>query len=101
MLGFVDTEHAVFASATAPVTGVFAPMTKSPQMIMWDPQTYPQVKTIADLRALHQARTLTRLRELDFPAALPAIFAGLRISACLSVVGAIVGDVFCEQGDPA
>ncbi|MFB8008707.1 ABC transporter substrate-binding protein [Nocardia sp. NPDC056000] len=50
-LGFVDTEQAVFASATAPVTSVFAPMTKSPQMIMWDPQTYPGVKTIADLKA--------------------------------------------------
>ena len=34
-----------------------------------------------------------------FPAALPAIFAGLRISAGLSVIGAIVGDFFFGQGD--
>ena len=33
-----------------------------------------------------------------FPAALPAIFAGLRISAGLSVIGAIVGDFFFGQG---
>ena len=33
-----------------------------------------------------------------FPAALPAIFAGLRISAGLSVIGAIVGDFFFAQG---
>ena len=34
-----------------------------------------------------------------FPAALPAIFTGLRISAGLSVIGAIVGDFFFGQGD--
>ena len=34
-----------------------------------------------------------------FPAALPAIFAGLRISAGLSVIGAIVGDFFFGRGD--
>ena len=32
------------------------------------------------------------------PAALPAIFAGLRIAAGLSVIGAIVGDFFFKQG---
>ena len=34
-----------------------------------------------------------------FPSALPAIFAGLRISAGLSVIGAIVGDFFFGQGE--
>ena len=34
-----------------------------------------------------------------FPAALPAIFAGLRISAGLSVIGAIVGDFFFAKGE--
>jgi NitT/TauT family transport system permease protein len=33
-----------------------------------------------------------------FPCALPAIFAGLRISAGLSVIGAVVGDFFFGQG---
>jgi NitT/TauT family transport system permease protein len=51
-----------------------------------------------DLFTLHHASRLTRLRKLMFPAALPAIFAGLRISAGLSVIGAIVGDFFFGQG---
>jgi NitT/TauT family transport system permease protein len=52
-----------------------------------------------DLMTLHGANRATRLRRLMFPAALPAIFAGLRISAGLSVVGAIVGDFFFGQGE--
>ncbi|MBV7330013.1 ABC transporter permease [Chloroflexi bacterium TSY] len=53
-----------------------------------------------DLFTLQQASRITRLRKLMFPAALPAIFAGLRISAGLSVIGAIVGDFFFGRGDP-
>lgn len=52
-----------------------------------------------DVLTLHNASRLTRLRKVMFPAALPAIFAGLRISAGLSVIGAIVGDFFFAQGD--
>jgi NitT/TauT family transport system permease protein len=52
-----------------------------------------------DLFTLHHASRLTRLRKLQFKAALPAIFAGLRVSAGLSVIGAIVGDMFFKQGD--
>jgi NitT/TauT family transport system permease protein len=51
-----------------------------------------------DLFTLQGASRITRLRKLMFPAAMPAIFAGLRISAGLSVIGAIVGDVFFGQG---
>jgi NitT/TauT family transport system permease protein len=51
-----------------------------------------------DLFTLHHANRLTRLRKLMFPAAMPAIFAGLRISAGLSVIGAVVGDFFFGQG---
>jgi NitT/TauT family transport system permease protein len=51
-----------------------------------------------DLFTLHHASRRTRLRKLMFPAARPAIFAGLRISAGLSVIGAIVGDYFFGQG---
>ena len=39
-------------------------------------------------------------RKLMLPAALPAIFAGLRISAGLAVIGAIVGDFFFGRGKP-
>ena len=42
----------------------------------------------------------TRLWKLQFPAALPSIFAGLRIAAGLSVIGAIVGEFFFRAGDP-
>lgn len=51
-----------------------------------------------DLFSLHQASRMTRLRKLMFPAALPAVFAGLRISAGLSVIGAVVGDFFFGRG---
>ena len=51
-----------------------------------------------DLFTLHGASRWTRLFKLQFPAALPAIFTGLRISAGLSVIGAIVGDFFFRQG---
>jgi NitT/TauT family transport system permease protein len=37
---------------------------------------------------------------LELPAASPAIFAGLRVSAGLSVIGAIVGDFFFTRGTP-
>jgi NitT/TauT family transport system permease protein len=53
-----------------------------------------------DLFTLQHAGRATRLRKLMFPAAMPAIFAGLRISAGLSVIGAIVGDFFFGQGRP-
>ena len=53
-----------------------------------------------ELFSLHKAGRLTRLVKLQLPAAMPAIFAGFRISAGLSVVGAIVGDLFFKQGEP-
>jgi NitT/TauT family transport system permease protein len=53
-----------------------------------------------DLFTLHHASRWTRLVKLQLPSALPAIFTGLRISAGLSVVGAIVGDFFFRQGTP-
>jgi NitT/TauT family transport system permease protein len=52
-----------------------------------------------DLFTLHHASWFTRMRKLQFPAALPAIFAGLRVSAGLAVIGAIVGDMFFKQGN--
>jgi NitT/TauT family transport system permease protein len=53
-----------------------------------------------DLFTLHDAGRLTRLWKLQLPAALPAVFTGLRVSAGLSVIGAIVGDFFFKQGEP-
>ena len=47
---------------------------------------------VDDLFTLQGASRSTRLRKLQIPAALPSIFAGLRIAAGLSVIGAIVGE---------
>ncbi|GLK18092.1 ABC transporter permease [Herbiconiux flava] len=53
-----------------------------------------------ELFQLQRANRWTVLTKLEFPAALPAIFAGMRISAGLAVVGAIVGDFFFRRGEP-
>jgi NitT/TauT family transport system permease protein len=53
-----------------------------------------------ELFKLSGAGRLTMLRKLQVPAALPSIFVGLRTSAGLSVIGAIVGDQFFQRGTP-
>lgn len=50
-LGFVNTDAAAFNFDTIATLAVVAPLEINPQMIMWDPETYPDVKTIADLGA--------------------------------------------------
>ncbi|MBU3704836.1 MAG: ABC transporter substrate-binding protein, partial [Ilumatobacteraceae bacterium] len=50
-LGFVSTDGAVQDSGEFPTMTVVAPFNINPQIIMWDPATYPDVKTIADLKA--------------------------------------------------
>ena len=52
-----------------------------------------------ELLTLHKASRSTRFRKLEFPASLPATFAGLRIAAGLSVIGAIVGEFFFGRGE--
>jgi NitT/TauT family transport system permease protein len=53
-----------------------------------------------DLFTLHNAGRLKRLLKLQLPHAVPSIFVGLRVSAGLSVIGAIVGEFFFRQGTP-
>ncbi|WP_420612781.1 ABC transporter permease [Candidatus Spongiisocius sp.] len=53
-----------------------------------------------DLLTLHNAGRWTRALKLQVPAARPLIFTGLRTSAGLSVIGAIVGDFFFGRGQP-
>ncbi|WP_234542904.1 hypothetical protein [Streptomyces shenzhenensis] len=48
-LGTVTTDLAISASVKQPVTAVAALMKKSPQVLMWDPATHPDWKTIADI----------------------------------------------------
>ena len=53
-----------------------------------------------ELFLLQGASRWTILTKLEFPTALPSIFLGMRTSAGLSVVGAIVGDFFFQRGTP-
>jgi NitT/TauT family transport system permease protein len=52
-----------------------------------------------DLITLHRGGRWARLTKVMLPSALPAMFAGLRIAAGLSVIGAIVADFFFGLGD--
>jgi len=52
-----------------------------------------------ELFQLSGAGRLTVLRKLQLPAAMPSIFVGLRTSAGLSVIGAIVADQFFQRGN--
>ena len=49
LLGYVYTDEAIQLSAKNPSVAIMSPFEKNPQAIMWDPATYPDVKTIADL----------------------------------------------------
>ena len=53
-----------------------------------------------DLFRLHHAGRIKRLVKLQIPHAVPDVFVGLRVSAGLSVIGAIVGEFFFRQGTP-
>ena len=52
MLGYVSTDEALQHSGDFPTKAVIAPFNINPQIIMWDPATYPQVKAIKDLKPL-------------------------------------------------
>ena len=55
---------------------------------------------LVDLFRLNGASWGTQLRKLCLPNAVPSLVAGLRISSGLSVIGAIVGELFFQQGSP-
>jgi hypothetical protein len=50
LLGYVSTDEAIQNSGEFPTKAVVAPFNINPQIIMWDPATYPDVQTIADLK---------------------------------------------------
>jgi len=78
-LGGVATDEQVQNAAGQPTLAVFAPMDLNPQILLWDPGTYPQFNTIADIgqtdvkvlylpgRRLHGVP-----RRLGHPAPIPA-----------------------------
>ncbi|MDQ2727414.1 MAG: ABC transporter permease [Actinomycetota bacterium] len=55
---------------------------------------------LLDLFRLNGASWGTQLRKLCLPNSVPSLVAGLRISSGLSVIGAIVGELFFQQGSP-
>jgi hypothetical protein len=50
-LGYISTDEAIQLSGTTPTKAVFAPLDISPTMVMWDPETYPDVKTVDDVKS--------------------------------------------------
>ncbi|MET0145182.1 MAG: ABC transporter substrate-binding protein [Ilumatobacteraceae bacterium] len=48
-LGYANTEGQILRWADTPTISVVAPLEINPQIIMWDPATYPDVTTLADL----------------------------------------------------
>ena len=56
-------------------------------------------RTLVELFELHNKSRVTAFWKLRLPSALPNIFAGLRISAGLSVIGAIVGEFIIGSGN--
>ena len=48
--GYVATDEGIENYADNPTTAFVAPLEINPQIIMWDPETYPDVETIADLK---------------------------------------------------
>jgi len=49
LLGFTSTDESIQNSKTNPTISIVAPFLKNPQVILWDPATYPTVQTIDDL----------------------------------------------------
>ncbi len=49
-MGYVSTDEAIENAAELPTISFVAPLEINPQMIMWDPETYPEVDSIADLK---------------------------------------------------
>lgn len=54
-MGYVATDEAIQLSDTTPTTAIFAPLDISPTMVMWDPETYPDVTSINDVSAALKA----------------------------------------------
>lgn len=56
-------------------------------------------RNLVELFAMHRTSRIVTFLKLRFPGALPSIIAGLRISAGLSVIGAIVGEFIIGSGN--
>ena len=52
MLGYATTDSQILRYEEAPLLSVMAPLEQNPQIIYWDPETYPDVTTLAELGEL-------------------------------------------------
>ena len=52
MLGYATTDSQILRFEEAPLLSVMAPLEQNPQIIYWDPETYPDVTTLAELGEL-------------------------------------------------
>jgi hypothetical protein len=86
LLGYVYTDEAIQYSATKPTVAIESGFEKNPQMIMWDPATYPDVKTIEDL-----GKTDAKVRYFD-GAAYMAYFVNSGILKESQIDGSYSGD---------
>lgn len=50
-MGYITTDDQIANSKKTPTKAFFAPLDKSPIMVMWDPKTYPDVTGVKDLKA--------------------------------------------------
>lgn len=50
-MGYISTDDGAFSYDSIKTLAVVAPLEINPQIIMWDPETYPDVESIADLGA--------------------------------------------------
>lgn len=48
-LGYATTDGQVKAFGVTPLLSVVAPLERNPQMLMWSPEAFPDIETIADL----------------------------------------------------
>lgn len=49
VMGYTSLDASATFFEDQPTISVVAPLEKNPQIVMWDPETYPDVKTIGDL----------------------------------------------------
>ena len=87
-IGYTSLDAAATSYKNAPTLSIVAPSEKNPQIIMWDPATYPDVKTIADL-----GKTDAKIN----------VFAGAAYTAVLVGQGILKADQIDESydGSPA
>jgi hypothetical protein len=50
-MGYVATDELIKDSGEEPLVAVVSPLEKSPQILMWDPEAFPDIETFADIGA--------------------------------------------------